>query len=116
MSDLLRRLVAVTSVIVSVPVCMAIGNQLCDSPGNVRAVSGTYQVIGDAVPLDNREMDSLRLVIEAKREEDKVVIFSIAPTTQVKVLPRTEILSPKFRPVEEFVFTNSKVKRLEAGQ
>lgn len=115
MNDLLRRLVAVTSVIVSVPVCMAIGERYA-SPGNIRAVSGTYQVIGEEMALDHREMDSLRLVIEAKREEDKVVIFSIAPTTQVKVLPRTEILSPKFKPVEEFVFTERKVKRLEAGQ
>ena len=110
MTDFLRRLIAVSSVVVSVPVCMAVGESYT-SP-NVRAISGTYQVIGDEVALDTRKMDSLRMVIESKREEHKVVFIRIAPATQIKVLPRKEILSPSFKPVDEFVFTDRKVKRI----
>lgn len=70
-------------------------------------LEGTYQV----QIIDSRELPAIPLslmdTIEAKRDKDVVKFVWLKSNTRVKILPKTEILSPTFKGLTRVIHLSS---------
>jgi hypothetical protein len=111
MKDTLQRLFVVCAFSALLPATLVVAKY--SFRNNAKAIAGTYQVISDEISMNSGTLDSLRFIIEAKRKDTEVVIYKISESTEIKILPRNEILSTQFKPLDEFVFVNRKVKHVD---
>lgn len=114
MNPLLQRLTVVGILTISIPMSLVWASK---NPFRAHhgAGTGTYQLISQedaANPFSGKFMDSLRLVIQAKRDKEKEVLIQISPETTVRILPQREISKLHFIPIEEFVFVDRTVKHI----
>lgn len=69
---------------------------------------GTYQI----EMIDTRSLPSfpaeLLLIIEEKREEDRIVYHKVSDNMRIKILPKSLINAENFEPVERINYISSK--------
>jgi len=106
--EILKRLTVVGITAIVIPLSLFAAGKLF-SDAKHPADHGTFQVISDPSAKRNfptEFIDSMRLVIAAKRDSVKVVYLNIAPGTEMMILPVKQIESKDFKPVAEFVEGN----------
>ncbi len=113
MNKLLQRFSVVGIIAISVPLSLSWSSK-CQYHNQKAAGTGTFQVISRKEASDTfsgKYMDSLRVVIQKKRDKEKEVVIQISPETTVRILPQQEISKLHFIPIEGFVFVDRTIKR-----
>ncbi len=113
MTQIPQRIAVLCVCVFSIPTIIIFGSKIASNYTGCAPV-GTYQIRIEkniASPFSVSFMDSLRLVIQSKREKEKDVILKISPETTVRILPEAVISTRTFRPLDEFVFVDRKVMR-----